>query len=147
MSHWTQSFKGAVLASEYDREAHMNSSLYVSRFDQATWFLLGSIGVTPHSMKVQNRRVAIVRQSFQFLRELRGGELVEIESGFVAVGRKYLRFIHRMSDFESGKMVATSDCTAVIASLKSGKSMLLPPALRSQAKSLLVSWNVADDPN
>ena len=75
MTKWVETFKGAVLASEYDAEAYMNSQIYVARFDQATWFLLHAIGVTPASIKRQKLRVAIVRQNYQFLAELRGGEL------------------------------------------------------------------------
>src|ERR1039458_5059648 len=92
MAEWVHTFKGAVLASEYDFASHMNSHMYVSRFDQATWFLLHAIGMTPASMKQKNLRVAIVRQNYQFLEELRGGELVEIKSGFLAIGAKYFRF-------------------------------------------------------
>ena len=44
MAEWVHTFKGAVLASEYDFASHMNSRMYVSRFDQATWFLLHAIG-------------------------------------------------------------------------------------------------------
>ena len=97
MAEWVHTFKGAVLASEYDFASHMNSRMYVSRFDQATWFLLHAIGVTPASMKQKDLRVAIVRQNYQFLEELRGGELVEIKSGFLTVGEKYFRFIHQMT--------------------------------------------------
>jgi acyl-CoA thioester hydrolase len=89
-ARWVETFKGAVLASEYDAEAHMNSQMYVSRFDQATWFLLQSIGLTPTRIKKQKLRVAIVRQNYQFLAELRGGELLTIKSGFFAVGGKVL---------------------------------------------------------
>ena len=92
MAEWVHTFKGAVLASEYDDASHMNSRMYVARFDQATWFLLHAIGVTPASIKQQHQRMAIVRQNYQFLEELRGGELVEIKSGFLAVGEKYFRF-------------------------------------------------------
>ena len=35
MAEWVHTFKGAVLASEYDVASHMNSRMYVSRFDQA----------------------------------------------------------------------------------------------------------------
>ena len=45
MAEWVHTFKGAVLASEYDVASHMNSRMYVSRFDQATWFLLHAVGV------------------------------------------------------------------------------------------------------
>jgi len=144
MADWVETFKGAILASEYDPEAYMNSQTYVNRFDQATWFVFATVGVTPASMKEKKQRVAIVRQTFQYLRELRGGELVEIRSGFVAVGKKYIRFVHRMFNSVSGEMVATSDCTAVLASLKSQKSVALPEALRKAAKEHLVTLNAGD---
>jgi len=142
-AEWIETYKGAVLASEYDPETHMNTQLYSTRFDQATWFLLSAIGISPATMKKEGRRFAVIRQSYQMMRELRGGDLVKIESGFVGVGGKYIRFIHRMSDNSTGALVATSDCTAVIASLKSGKSVALPARIRNKANTLLVSWNVA----
>src|SRR5208282_4054928 len=126
---------------------HMNSRMYVSRFDQATWFLLHAIGVTPASMKQKNLRVAIVRQNYQFLEELRGGELVEIKSGFVTIGEKYFRFLHQMFNDESGRMVATCDCVAVQASLETGKSVPLSEALRQSATQHLVASIVLPDPD
>jgi acyl-CoA thioester hydrolase len=134
MADWVHTFKGAVLASEYDFASHMNSHMYVSRFDQATWFLLHAIGMTPASMKQKNLRVAIIRQNYQFLEELRGGELVEIKSGFLTVGGKYFRFLHQMYDYETGKMVATCDSVAVQASLGSGKSVPMTEALQEEAR-------------
>ncbi len=142
-AEWVETYKGAVLASEYDPETHMNTQIYSTRFDQATWFLLSAIGISPATMKKEGRRLAVIRQSYQMMRELRGADLVAIESGFVGVGGKYIRFIHRMSDYTTGALVATSDCTAVVASLKSGKSVALPAKIQTKAKALLVSWNVA----
>ncbi|MBO6835825.1 MAG: thioesterase family protein [Alphaproteobacteria bacterium] len=134
MSVWTETFRGAVMASEYDPESSMNSRLYIERFDQATWFLMHTIGVTPRSIRQQGRRVAVVRQNFQYVRELRGGELVRIESGFIAVGRKHLRFLHRMFDVESGALIATSDVTAVQASLETGTTVALPDDQTAKAQ-------------
>jgi acyl-CoA thioester hydrolase len=101
--------------------------------------------MTPASMKQQSLRVAIVRQNYQFLDELRGGELVEIKSGFLAVGEKYFRFLHQMYNDESGKMVATCDSVAVQASLESGKSVPLTASLQEKAKHYLVTSNVPAD--
>jgi len=145
MAEWVHTFKGAVLASEYDFASHMNSRMYVSRFDQATWFLLHAVGVTPASIKQQQLRVAIVRQNYQFLEELRGGELVEIKSGFLAVGEKYFRFLHQMYNDETGKMVATCDSVAVQAGLETGKSVSLSLSLQEKAKRYLVTSNVPLD--
>ena len=142
MAEWIHTFKGAVLASEYDFTSHMNSRMYVSRFDQATWFLLHAIGVTPASMKHKNLRVAIVRQNYQFLEELRGGELVEVRSGFVTVGEKYFRFLHQMYNYETKNLVATCDCVAVEASLETSRSVVLERSMIDRAKQHLVSAEV-----
>jgi acyl-CoA thioester hydrolase len=144
MADWVHTFKGAILASEYDFTAHMNSQMYVSRFDQATWFLLQSVGVTPASIRQRNLRLAIIRQNYQFLEELRGGELVTIKSGFLTIGEKYFRFLHQMHNYETKKLVATSDCVAVEASLETARSVPLTPELIEKAKQHLVS---ADVPN
>ncbi len=139
MTNWVHTFRGAVLASEYDAASYMNSHMYVSRFDQATWLLLHAIGLTPGSMKQQLLRVAIVRQNYQFLRELRGGELVQVKSGFLAVGEKYFRFLHQMFDEESGAMLATCDSVAVQASLETNQSVPMPHALQDKARKYLVT--------
>ncbi len=144
MADWIETFRGAVMASEYDSEAHMNSVLYVSRFDQASWFLLGLLDITPQNMKTQRRRIAIVRQNYQFLRELRGGDMVLIRSGFIGVGAKHLRLLHRMFDGNSDDMVATCDCTAVEAGIESGKSVALDDATRKKAEGMLITANVTD---
>ncbi|MBW7925094.1 MAG: thioesterase family protein [Burkholderiaceae bacterium] len=141
MSDWVKTFRGVVLASEYDAASHMNSRMYVSRFDQATWLLLHAIGLTPTTMKERRLRVAIVRQNFQFMRELRGGELVQVRSGFLAVGDKYFRFLHQMFDEEGGAMLATCDSVAVQAALDTSQSVPLEAVLRERAKAHLVTDN------
>ncbi len=141
MSDWVKTFRGVVLASEYDAASYMNSRMYVSRFDQATWLLLHAIGLTPSTMKERRLRVAIVRQNYQLMRELRGGELVQVRSGFLAVGDKYFRFLHQMHDEEGGAMVCTCDCVAVQAALDTNQSLPLDDALRERAKAHLVTDN------
>ncbi|MCW5698939.1 MAG: thioesterase family protein [Rhodospirillales bacterium] len=137
--NWIDSFLGAIMASEYDPEATMNSRLYIERFDQATWFLMHAIGLTPRTVKAAGLRIAVVRQSFQYVRELRGGELVRIRSGFIAVGKKHLRFLHRMFDVENGTLVATSDVTAVQASLETGKTVPLTAEQIERATSFTIT--------
>jgi acyl-CoA thioester hydrolase len=144
MGEWVETFKGAVLVSEYDSQSHMNSPMYVARFDQATWFLMRSIGITPRSIRKAGRRIAVVRQSYQFVRELHGGELVVVRSGFVAVGKKFFRFLHRMLDAENSQLIATADYTAVEASLSTGRSVPLPKQVHKLIEAHLVTANVAE---
>lgn len=137
--NWVETFRGAVLAAEYDPESTMNSRLYIERFDQATWFLMHAIGITPRKIKTEGRRIAVVRQEFHYVRELRGGELVFIRSGFIAVGKKHLRFLHRMFDVETGDLVATGDVVAVQASLETGKTVPLPEEQAERAQALTIT--------
>lgn len=143
MAEWTETFKGVIPAAEYDPASHMNTQAYVSRFDQATWFLLARIGLTPRTVQQSGRRIAVLRQSFQFVRELKGTELVVIQSGFVAVGRKHLRFVHRMLDVETDQLMASSECTAVSASLDTARAMELDDTARVISQDLLVTINDA----
>lgn len=144
MSEWVTTFQGVVLAYEYDGMSHMNSRLYSSRFDQATWLLLQSVGLTPASMQERGLRIAIVRENFQFLHELKGGELVRVRSGFLAVGKKYVRFLHQMLDGESGALLATCNIVAVQADRKTSRSVELSPELAERAKAHLVTENAPD---
>ena len=57
MADWIETFKGVIDAREYDPNAHMNTQAYVSRFDQATWFLLAAVGLTPRTVRERQRRV------------------------------------------------------------------------------------------
>jgi acyl-CoA thioester hydrolase len=144
MAEWIETFKGVIDAREYDPNAHMNTNAYVSRFDQATWFLLAAIGLTPRKVREGGRRIAVLRQHFQFVHELKGWELVVIESGFIAVGEKYLRFNHRMRDAETGDLVAASLGTAVAVDLDTDKSVPLAPEIAAAGKARLVTINDAD---
>ena len=144
MTDWIETYKGVISASEYDPKSHMNTHAYVSRFDQATWFLMAHVGLTPRSVADKGNRIAVLRQNFQMVNELQGWELISIRSGFIAVGNKHMRFQHRMFDTETDQMMATSDCTAVVASLETGRSTSLEQAVAEAAKRLLVTDNDAD---
>lgn len=144
MSDWITTFQGVVLAYEYDGASYMNSRMYSSRFDQATWLLLQSIGLTPAAMQEKGLRIAIVRENFRFLHELKGGELVRVRSGFLAVGKKYVRFLHQMLDGQTGTLLATCSIVAVQADRQTNRSVELSDALAERAKAHLVTDNVPE---
>lgn len=144
MAEWIETFKGVIDAREYDPNAHMNTQAYVSRFDQATWFLLAAVGLTPRTVRARKRRIAVLRQGFNFVHELKGSELIVIKSGFVAVGDKHLRFQHRMIDTERDMLMAACDGTAVEVSLENERAAPIEVAIKDRAKSLLVTINDAE---
>ena len=70
MAEWIETFKGVIDAREYDPNAHMNTQAYVSRFDQATWFLLAAVGLTPRTVR---ERLAWSRYCAQRSRRRKAG--------------------------------------------------------------------------
>ena len=144
MADWIETFKGVIDAREYDPNAHMNTQAYVTRFDQATWFLLAAAGLTPRKVRERKRRMAVLRQSFQFVHELKGSELIIIRSGFVAVGDKHLRFQHRMLDAENDQLMAACAGTAVEVSLENDRAVGIETEIKDRAKALLVTINDAE---
>ncbi len=138
MGDWTESYRGVVPATEYDADTSMNSNLYVSRFDQATWMLLHEVGLTPATLKAAGQRIAVYRQYYRFLRELRGGDLVVIRSAFIAVTARQARFIHRMTDHADGSLIATADYTGGMASLVSQQTINLPDDARARAEAMVI---------
>lgn len=139
MSSWVESYRGVVPASEYDADASMNSSLYVTRFDQATWMLLHEVGLSPVRLRADGHRIAVYRQYYRFLRELRGGDLVVIRSAFIAVSARHARFIHRMTDHADGALIATADYTGGLASLSTKQTVLLPDAMLARAEAMIIN--------
>jgi acyl-CoA thioester hydrolase len=144
MADWIETFKGVIDAREYDPNAHMNTQAYVTRFDQATWFLLAAVGLTPRTVRERKRRVAVLRQSFNFVHELKGSELIVIRSGFVAVGEKHLRFQHRMIDAETDQLMAACGGTAVEVDLDNERAVPIENGIKDRAKAQLVTINDAD---
>lgn len=142
MSSWVESYRGVVAAGEYDAEAGMNSGLYVSRFDQATWLLLHAAGLTPAGLRTDGLRIAVYRQYYRFLRELRGGDLVSIRSAFIGVSARHARFIHRMTDHADGTLIATADYTGGLASLATQQTVPLPEAARARAEAMMIKETV-----
>jgi acyl-CoA thioesterase FadM len=102
------------------------------------------VGWTPRTVRLRKRRVAVLRQSFNFVHELKGSELIVVKSGFVAVGDKHLRFQHRMIDAEADMLMAACDGTAVEVSLENERAVPIEAAARDRAKALLVTANDAE---
>ncbi len=59
---------------------HMNVQWYVAKFDEATWQLLGLLGLTTARFAEEGFGMAAVDQRVQYRRELRAGDLLAIRS-------------------------------------------------------------------
>jgi acyl-CoA thioester hydrolase len=65
-----ETHRGAVYPWHCDHMGHMNVMWYVGKFDEATWNLFASLGVTPAYLREQSRALAAVQQNITYKREL-----------------------------------------------------------------------------
>lgn len=81
MADLIETYRGVVYPWHCDHIGHMNVMWYVGKFDEATWHLLASIGLTPAYLREQARGMVAVHQEIDYKRELVAGDLIVVQSG------------------------------------------------------------------
>ena len=56
----------------------MNVMWYVGKFDEATWQLFATFGLTPSFLQAQGRGMAAVQQNIAYKKELHAGNVVSV---------------------------------------------------------------------
>src|SRR3978361_320532 len=105
--------RGTVYRGHCNHTAHMNIMWYVGKFDEANWHLLARIGLTPSYLRESGRGMAAVQQNVTYKRELLAGDIVEVKSELLEIGVKPIRFMHEMTNAETGEIAATCGNNAV----------------------------------
>jgi len=126
-------YRGTVYPWHCDQVGHMNVMWYVGKFDEATWHLLASIGLTPTYLRDNGRGMAAVQQNISYRRELLPGDIIEVGSRVLEIRAKVIRFEHEMKNCESGEVAATCELTAVHLDRDKRRACAFPDAVRAAA--------------
>src|SRR3974377_2377287 len=89
-------YRGTIYPWHCDHMNHMNVMWYVGKFDEATWHLLASIGLTGKRMREDSLGMVAVEQRIEYECELVAGDLITIRSWFQEVREKAVIFVTRM---------------------------------------------------
>jgi acyl-CoA thioester hydrolase len=108
---------------------------YVGKFDEASWQLLHTLGLTRSRMKADGIVMAAVEQHLQYKRELHAGDAITIRSSILAVTDKSIRMVHEMSNDETQEIVATTVTVGLHVDAKLRKACTLPSDVRARALS------------
>ena len=139
MSEALLTYRGTVYPWHCDHMHHMNVMWYVGKFDEATWNLFSSLGLTPAFLRTRQRGMAAVEQTIQYKRELHAGDVVSIHSQLLAVGDKSLRFRHDMINQHDGELAASTTLVGVHLDTAARRACALPADVTSAAQGLLAS--------
>jgi acyl-CoA thioester hydrolase len=134
-------YRGAVYPWQCDHMNHMNVMSYAGKFDEATWNLLGSFGLTATMLRQTGLGIVAVKQETAYKRELLAGDTVTIRSGISEVREKAIRFFHVMTNNESGEVAALTVLTGVQIDAKTRKACALTDDVSQRARALVTDYS------
>lgn len=136
MADFIVTYRGSVYPWHCDHMGHMNVMWYVGKFDEATWQLLAAVGASPSRMRTEGFGLAAVEQHIEYKRELRAGDLVTIRSSILEAQEKSIRFVHEMTNDETGELAAKTVLTGVCIDTIARKAKPLPDDILQRIASL-----------
>jgi acyl-CoA thioester hydrolase len=142
MSDLIETYRGAVYPWHCDHMGHMNVMWYVGKFDEATWNLFASMGVTAKFLKDNRRGMAAVQQNITYKRELQAGDTLFVRSAFLEVREKVAKFVHEMVNAQTGEIAAVCVLTGVHTDSQTRKSCPFPADMVARAQGLVRAYAV-----
>jgi acyl-CoA thioester hydrolase len=119
-------YRGTVYPWHCDQMGHMNVMWYVGKFDEATWQLFASIGLSPRRLRNEGIGLVAVDQRLEYKRELIAGDLLTIRSSVQEVREKALVLLHEMTNDETQQVAARTTITGVCIDMTTRKARPLP---------------------
>lgn len=106
-------YEGTVYPWHCDQMGHMTAMWHVGKFDEASWNLLASVGLTPTYFRDSNRGMVAVEQRVAYQKELLAGDMIFVRSRVLEAREKAIVFVHEMVNAQTLEVAATSQYTAV----------------------------------
>lgn len=140
MTKMVVTYRGVVYPWHCDHMGHMNVMWYASKFDEATWQLLGQGGLTIGYLRNNNRIMAAVEQRITYKQELCAGDIITIRSGILEVREKVINFVHEMSNDGTNEIAATARVTGVHIDGQSRKTCPLPAEVLNRLRKMIIVY-------
>ena len=128
-------YRGTVYPWHCDHMGHMNVMWYVGKFDEATWQLLASVGLTSTRLREEGIGMVAVEQHLEYKRELLAGDLLTVRSSIQEVREKSLVMVHEMSNQETQELAARTVLTGVCIDMTTRKARPLSDDIRERVVS------------
>jgi acyl-CoA thioester hydrolase len=114
---------------------HMNVMWYVGKFDEATWQLFASIGLSPTRLRHERIGMVAVDQHLEYKRELLAGDVLTIRSSVQEIREKVVVLVHEMIDQGANELAARTVLTGVCIDTTTRKAKPIPADIRERLAS------------
>ena len=144
MTGWMETQRAIVTEDDCDFNKHMSVKGYFRMFDDAAFYLLSSAGLFYGNLHARNLALATVVQRIRYLAELAEGDRYVIESAYARIGRRSLRYLHKMLKVETGEVSAAFDATEALFDFTARKSVPWPDELRAGVEPRIIELTEED---
>src|SRR5512145_2097407 len=110
---WIETYRGTGYQWEADTVEHFTVAFYFARLEDATLALVEALGLGDDALK-GGRATALSRCRVRYLRELRVGDILHIESGVLGADDAGFTFAHRVFDTGDGALCTTVEERVVV---------------------------------
>lgn len=130
-----ESLRGVVNVWDCDQHGTATTKSYFSAFSDAGLGLMTALGLDPKDLLQRNLSSAALEYRVVYDRRMRAGDAFVLHTGMTATeGRKTWRFVHVMSDAQSGACIARADVVGVFIDAQARRAVPLPDWIRSRAE-------------
>jgi acyl-CoA thioester hydrolase len=136
MATYFETYRSIVRADQCDHLGHMNVQYYAAAMNDGGSVLLARLGLTPEASVQRRIAAAVVHMETDYLREVREGDEIVLESALERVGGKSFTILHRLHVANDGAPAMETLVTAVLLHLDTRKAVALPDDVRSAALAL-----------
>jgi acyl-CoA thioester hydrolase len=136
---WMETHRAVVFPWHCDHLGHMNVRWYGHFFDDAGFHLWSQIGLSHATLKEQGIVTVIASIKTDFLHECGAGELVLVRSAFTKLGTKSLTMRQRMTNAETGDLIATQEVIEVFFDVTARTATAMPDEIRQKLATVVVA--------
>ena len=130
------SYISCVLPEWVDEYGHMNVAYYVLACDQATYAFWEHVNDGRPLAERGGAEYAVVETHVNYLREVRGGDPLRIETQLLGCDAKRFSIFHTMYHAEEGYVAATNEVMSLGFNLNSRALMPFEPEIQQRLRAL-----------
>lgn len=136
-SPWLETARMVVFPAHCDHLGHMNVRFYAQVFDEASFHIWARAGITYAMMTDHGVVTVVARNATDYLKEVRVGSLLLVESAFVKLGTRSVTYRQRLRNAEDGGLHAVQEAVEVVFDPKTRSSAPMPDAIRERITAAL----------
>ena len=120
-------YREAIPPDYLDAMGHMNVRWYMALYDQATWQLFETIGMTPDYLKANRAGAFALKHVLHYFSEIHAGQTVALHTRLLARTDKRFHFMHFMINETTGLLASHFESLGTHADLEARRSSPFPP--------------------